>query len=207
MHFIAVTGFKGGVAKTTSALHLARFLSERGTTLLIDGDPNASCRKWHERASRRDDWKPPFECVSEKMAATRIAAQNFVVIDTPARPDSNDLREITANAALTVLPSAPETMALEAMLEMLPHLHPEATFRCLLTLCPPKPSQEPDKVRAALVAADFPVFQAQVRRAAAFGKASALGLTVAEMSGRERSPWNDYSAVGKELLEAIHAQK
>ena len=39
---VAVTGFKGGVGKTTTAVHLACFLAERGPTLLVDGDPNRS---------------------------------------------------------------------------------------------------------------------------------------------------------------------
>ena len=38
--FITVTHFKGGVGKTTSAVHFAAFLQWLSPTLLIDGDPN-----------------------------------------------------------------------------------------------------------------------------------------------------------------------
>src|SRR3712207_9187594 len=45
---VTVAAFKGGVGKTTSAVHLAAYLSRQGETVLADGDLNqigrASCR-------------------------------------------------------------------------------------------------------------------------------------------------------------------
>ncbi|MFX5302078.1 ParA family protein, partial [Acinetobacter baumannii] len=46
---LAVTGFKGGVGKTTTAVHLAAVLAEDAPTLLVDGDPNRSATGWHAR--------------------------------------------------------------------------------------------------------------------------------------------------------------
>lgn len=37
---ITVASFKGGVGKTTSAVHLAAYFQQDKPTLLIDGDPN-----------------------------------------------------------------------------------------------------------------------------------------------------------------------
>ena len=46
---ITVAGFKGGVGKTTSAVHLACYLALIGKTLLVDGDPNRSATGWSKR--------------------------------------------------------------------------------------------------------------------------------------------------------------
>ena len=44
---VTVASFKGGVGKTTTAFHLAKFFSEtEEPTLLVDGDPNRSSLSW-----------------------------------------------------------------------------------------------------------------------------------------------------------------
>jgi chromosome partitioning protein len=42
----AVVNTKGGVGKTTTAVHLATMLARTQRTLLIDGDPQASAASW-----------------------------------------------------------------------------------------------------------------------------------------------------------------
>jgi len=42
----ACVNTKGGVGKTTTAVHLAVMLARQGKTLLIDGDPQASAASW-----------------------------------------------------------------------------------------------------------------------------------------------------------------
>jgi cellulose biosynthesis protein BcsQ len=42
----ACVNTKGGVGKTTTAVHLAVMLSRQGKTLLIDGDTQASAASW-----------------------------------------------------------------------------------------------------------------------------------------------------------------
>ena len=48
---ITVASFKGGVGKTTTAVHLATYLHSKGETLLIDGDPNRSATGWAKRGN------------------------------------------------------------------------------------------------------------------------------------------------------------
>ena len=50
---LTVASFKGGVGKTTSAIHFAAYLQQQAPTLLIDGDPNRSATTW-ARACRAD---------------------------------------------------------------------------------------------------------------------------------------------------------
>ncbi|BAY43405.1 plasmid partitioning protein, ParA family [Scytonema sp. HK-05] len=46
MPIISLSSFKGGVAKTTSAIYLASLFSKDGATLVIDADPNRSATTW-----------------------------------------------------------------------------------------------------------------------------------------------------------------
>lgn len=63
MAFITVAQFKGGVGKTTSAVHIAAYLQTLGSTLLIDGDPNRQATAWGEQGGL------PFDIVDEKQGA------------------------------------------------------------------------------------------------------------------------------------------
>ena len=46
MPAIAVVGGKGGVGKTTLAINIAAGLCRRGTTVLLDADPQRSAWQW-----------------------------------------------------------------------------------------------------------------------------------------------------------------
>jgi chromosome partitioning protein len=56
-----VTSYKGGVGKTTTAIHLAAYLSRKAPTLLVDGDAIRSATKWRERGGNEG---LPFKVVS-----------------------------------------------------------------------------------------------------------------------------------------------
>ena len=50
------------------------------------------------------------------------------MLDTPARPDSNELKEISQEAHLTILPCVPDAISLDPMLQMFHDLYPGATY-------------------------------------------------------------------------------
>ncbi len=83
MKIITVTGYKGGVGKSTTAVHVATFFSELGKTILVDDDLNRTALSWAERGSNSVSF--PFSVVSEKQAMKSIGGNDYVVIDTPAR--------------------------------------------------------------------------------------------------------------------------
>jgi anion-transporting ArsA/GET3 family ATPase len=73
---VTVASFKGGQAKTTTAVHLAALLNEQNPTLLVDGDPNRSATSWNKRKGF------PFKVVDEKQAVRFAKEFEHVVIDT-----------------------------------------------------------------------------------------------------------------------------
>jgi chromosome partitioning protein len=113
------------------------------------------------------------------------------------------LKEISEGADLTVLPCIPDAFSLQAMFSMLPDLHPEAVYRCLLTVCPPPPSKETEGVREALEGAGVPLFKARVRRSAGFVKSIATGVPVGDLPAKDRSGWLDYREVGREIVALL----
>ena len=110
---ITVAGFKGGIGKTTTAVHLACYLSGLGKTLLVDGDPNRSATGW----SKRGDSNFPFKVVDLMQAALYSPKYEHIVIDTAARPDENELQALADGCDLLILPTTPDALAVDALLQ------------------------------------------------------------------------------------------
>lgn len=194
---ITVASFKGGVAKTTTAVHLAAYIAQRAPVLLIDGDPNRSATGWTERGEL------PFKVVDERQAARYARDFDHIVIDTEARPTENDLRALIDGCDVLIIPTTPDALALDALLLTVNAL--EATgaqnYHVLLTIVPPLPSHDGNEARASLKSKGLPLLRGHIRRLAAFQKAALAGIPVyAVRDPRAKIAWSDYEQVGKELL-------
>ncbi len=196
---LAVIGFKGGVGKTTTAVHLAAYLAEEAPTLLVDGDPNRSATGWHRRGGL------PFGVVDERVASRYAREATHVVIDTQARPSREDLQALAGGVDLLVLPTTPDALALEALLATLEALKgAQVPYRVLLTMVPPRPSRDGEEAKALLEEHGVPLFHGWIRRAAAFPKAALMGVPVYGVPDpRAKLAWEDYRRVGDEVKEVV----
>lgn len=200
---ITIASFKGGVGKTTTAIHLARFLAERAPTALIDGDPNRSSSLWASRGMT-----PPFTVVGENRLAQAARSHEHLVIDTKARPDPADLKALAEGADLLVLPCTPDPFALDALMQTVDSVRQLAAdrYRILLTIVPPAPMTDGIAAREIMLRAALPLFAGEIRRTVAFQRAALLGLTVdALRNDISHVAWRDYERIGEEIL-AIHEQ-
>ena len=194
---ITVASFKGGVGKSTTAFHLATYFQKLAPTLLVDGDANRSALDWGNRGS------VPFKVVDEKQAVKYARQYEHIIIDTPARPDEDELKTIAEGCDLLVLPTTPDALALGATLKMVDALHNLDTNYCiLLTIVPPKPNKAGVEAKAALAEAELPIFNSEIRRLAVFQKAALKGVPVhAVKDSYAMSAWQCYLDVGKEIIQ------
>lgn len=202
---ITVAGFKGGIGKTTTAVHLACYFSGLGKTLLVDGDPNRSATGW----SKRGDGNFPFKVVDLMQAALYSPKYEHIVIDTAARPDRDELEALADGCDLLVLPTTPDALAVDALLQTVDLLQSKISdkpdgiaprrYRILLTMVHPKPVKMAQQAREAL--AEVPLFNTEIRRLIAYEKAALMGVPVYEVKDRmAKIAWGDYEQVGKEIM-------
>lgn len=193
---LTIASFKGGVGKTTTAVHLAAYFSRLDKTVLIDGDPNRSSTAWAARGSL------PFDVADEAMTARVARAYEHLVIDTAARPDADVLRVLADGCDMLVIPTTADGLSFDALMLTVQALQriDAARYRILVTMTPPKPSRDGEIARTALLAQGLPVFTTTIRNLKAFKTAGTQGVLVSDVKDpRSNLGWWDYVAVGDEL--------
>jgi chromosome partitioning protein len=197
---ITVTSYKGGVGKTTTAVHLAAYLHRLAPTLLVDGDAIRSATKWGQRGSGTG---LPFKVVSHAQMVSHVRDHEHIIIDTEGNPTDDDFKDLAANCDLLVIPAVPESVATDGLTHTLAKLHSlqNERYKVLLTMVPPKPRTEGEQLRAMLREEGIPVFKTEIPRLAAFEKAAAEGVPVYAVKDDRNAAraWDTYAAAGKEI--------
>lgn len=192
---ITVAGFKGGVGKTTTAVHLACYFAKKSDkTLLVDGDPNRSSLSWSKRGTL------PFQVCDLMSAAKASRGKEHVIVDTEAHPDEDELEALSEGCDLLVLPSTPDALALEALLSTVDHLQNLTSYGVVLTMIDSRKKVTATQAKETLNRLSIPVFNQTIRRLTAYEKAALAGVPVYETGDRfGRIAWGEYESLAKEI--------
>ena len=117
MKTIAIISQKGGVGKTTLALHLAVAAERDGkTTVIIDLDPQASASTWRDLREEETPVVQPAQANRLGVILEEAKKQGaaFVVIDTSPNSESSSLAAARA-ADLVLIPCRPHLLDLKAI--------------------------------------------------------------------------------------------
>ena len=192
---IAITALKGGVGKTTTAIHLAAYLQEKAPTLLIDADRNRSALVWSR------DEKLPFAVASQAGSPKLMKKYEHIVIDMKARPENEDLRDLVEGSDLVIIPTTPNHLDLDATVKAVDILEPlQANYKILLTQVDSR-TISGQKAHQFLTEAKLPLFKTAIPKLVAFERAPMRGVIVKDYPDpRSRTAWASYEAVGREIL-------
>jgi chromosome partitioning protein len=131
---VAVTGQKGGVGKSTVAIHLASEALEHGMrVLLVDADPQATVRTWSSVAAMAGLNRPTVVAMGADLhqpgQLPELAKSfDFVVVDGPAKLDTVQ-RAMLLIADLALFPCGPSAVDAWALGDVLPTLQEARRIR------------------------------------------------------------------------------
>lgn len=184
---ISVLNQKGGVGKTTLAIHISHALVLKGfKVLLVDADPQGSARDW---AAARTD-KPPFPVVGldrptiHRDLPALVKDFDHVVIDGPPRV-SDLARSAIIAADLVVVPIQPSSYDIWAADQIIKLIQEASVFKeniksvFVINRKIVKTAIGRDVVEA-LEQYPIPVLKASISQRVAFAESAASGSTVLE---------------------------
>lgn len=212
MKVLGILSRKGGVGKTTLAVHLAVMAHEAGRkVLLIDLDPQGSAAAWWQA---REASEPQLEATTPGqlealLGAARKAGVDVAIIDT--RPSAEaDAVKVAALSDYLIVPTRPAIMDLRAVLATLDVVKGgRHRASIVLNACPPPrggigEASATSDARKALKAFGVPVAPVSVVQRAVLSHSLLAGLAVSETdpgskaAGEIRALWRH---VEKELAK------
>jgi chromosome partitioning protein len=176
MAFIAVSGNKGGVGKTTTALNLAGLIARRTRepVLAVDADSrNRSLSSWKDQGLN-------FDILEHEEHLRLVTKYRHIIYDLPGNPEGDNLPKIARGVDLMVLPLIPDRLSIDPVLALADQLG-DAHWRMLITLAPTYPATDGERTRDKFRSLNLPVFETVIHRLKVYREAAnTFGLAEAE---------------------------
>ncbi len=192
---IALTGQKGGVGKSTTAISLAvRAVEDEKRVLLVDADPQGTSRTWSCVATEAGQPTPTVVAMGANMhragqLASIAAGFDMTFIDCP--PRHGDIQRAALMVAdIAVLPCGPSAADAWALAEALDVVREAMTFRdklqaCILITRKQGRTQLAKGARGVLESSGFPVLETELAYRVAYQEALAGGFGVTTFAPRD----------------------
>lgn len=202
MSIIAVSNFKGGVGKTTTAVCIATLLAEGRNVLLIDADQNQSALLWSKAGHL------PFDVLTEKASRKAMMGGNYqhIIIDSQCAPGTGESKALADGSDLLVVPTTPDGPSLAATGRLFSELADVDNAIALVSMVPPSPQKDGAEAVEALNRADIRHFNRQIRNGKVYKRAFESGLTLPQMGSKDRAGqlWRDWIELKSELAGVLN---
>jgi len=195
-YVIALTSSKGGVGKSTLAVNLAGALALRGQAALLDADiAIQTSGGWVRRGNL------PIIPLQEGEGIP--VGTRYLILDTEGRPALEDMADLTRSADIVLVPSAPNSVEVEATARLLSQLAAAGAMmdkvKVVITKAPPVGSVG-QAARDDLRALGLTVCQTVIRRYTAHERAHEQGVLVKDtVDPKAENAWGDILGLALEV--------
>jgi chromosome partitioning protein len=209
MPVIALVGNKGGAGKTTLCINLARALSDRDPTILLDADPQHSSLNWNGIAG----WGRTFQVLaaSENVAGAaddHAERAHYLVIDCPPSVHSQQTSDALAQADLALIPVQPSpfdlwaSVQIEAEVDRARQKNPD--LRALLVINQLEPRTRLSKLmRDALAEVGLPAAETAIRRRMVYRSSVIQGRSVLDVGSQGGAAAQEIRQLTDEMVNLL----
>ena len=191
---VAVINQKGGAGKTTLAMNLAVGLAQRGETLLLDLDPQASCIQWASHGNA--PFPVPVKQIHKRWDGVSLRrdyrAYPHLVLDCPPSLDHPAFAQALRACDVALIPVLPSPIDLWASVRLPQEIaearktNPRLRAHLVLNQLEPK-SALSGAMRDALAEFGVPVLASDIRRRSVYRTSALEGVSVYQL-GRRGAP-------------------
>lgn len=188
---IALAQQKGGVGKSTLAIHMAVEIDVRRdkNVLIVDMDPQGTVTKWRERREALGKHDPSViraDAGNLEKAIASAGQFEFILLDLPGRR-GEDMLAGMRKADFIIVPSRPLDIDIEASGETIAAAQRLGKpYAFAMTVVPPD-GRRAQEYKSAIKARGYPVLSAVVGQRLSYPDAIAMGLGVAESEPKSKA--------------------